>query len=89
MILIDHNFVKLIHFVGRVSKSMIISDIVKELLGVQSSAQQQGQISIGSLDDISDKVYGLGTSKRILVRELILDAVSQYYPLSKHLCDLG
>jgi len=56
---------------------VIIGDIMKEFLGIQGSAQEEGEVSVGGLDDVGDLVDGLSAVKGVLVGQAILDAISE------------
>jgi len=50
---------------------------MKEFLGIQGSAQEEGEVSVGGLDDVGDLVDGLSAVKGVLVGQAILDAISE------------
>jgi len=50
---------------------------MKEFLGVQGPAQEEGEVSVGGLDDISNLIDGFSAVKGVFVGQAILDAIGQ------------
>lgn len=59
---------ELVEVRGRVAQSMVVCHSVKELLGVESAAEEEGEIAVCRLDDVSDLVDCLTAVERVLER---------------------
>jgi hypothetical protein len=57
---------------------MVISDSVEKLLGVEGAAQEERKVTVCGFDDIGNLVDCLTPIKGVLIREPILDDVSEH-----------
>ncbi len=78
---------KLIEFLRRVPQSMIVRDIVKQLLGVEGPPQQQRKVPIGRLDDVRDQIDRLLAREGIFIGQLVLRPFADADPLAKRIRD--
>ena len=62
---------ELVELVGAVAEAMIIGDIMKELLSVKSSTEEERKATVCGFDDVCNFIDGLTTIERIFVRETV------------------
>ncbi len=74
--LLCHGFPKLVHLVGRITQSVLVCDIVEELLRIERAAQKQCQIPVGGPNDVGENVDRFGATESILVGEFVLGPVA-------------
>lgn len=58
-----------------VSQSMVVRDVVEELLGIERSAEEESKVSVRRLDDVCNEVDSFSTVERLLIREPVLDTL--------------
>ena len=70
---------ELVEFIGAVAEAMVIGDIVKELLSVKGSTEEESKATVCGFNDVCDFINGLATIERILVREAVLNTLRGSY----------
>jgi hypothetical protein len=68
-------FSELVDLVRRVSESVVVSNVVEELLGVESSSEEEGEVSVRGLDDVGDFVHGVATVEGVLIDETVFETL--------------
>ena len=76
---------KLIQFVDTIPQPVIICHVMKEFLCIQSAAEEESKITVGSLNDVGDFIDGFASVEGILVRESIFDAIGDGYAFAERL----
>lgn len=56
---------------------MVVRDVVEELLGVERTTEEEGEVPVGGFDDVGDLVDGVATVEGVGVDEAVLDALAE------------
>ena len=68
---------------------MIVGNVVEELLSVESSTEEESEVSIRRFNDLGDEVDGFPSIERFLVRQSVLDPLRQNDVVPERVGDLG
>jgi hypothetical protein len=67
----------LIDLTGSISKTMVIGNVVEELLGIKRTAQQQSKISVVRPDDATDQIDCITARESVLIGQPVLLTLAQ------------